>query len=109
MNIYLNPTIMYGKVNDNSSIVEGEPFVGDYTKGMMSKDSEDSMREGLSLFGAILAFLSTIVGGGIVGLPFAFYWAGIPFGIFLNILVGLLTAYSCYLYLLMKDLTGGLE
>jgi amino acid permease len=61
------------------------------------------------VFSAILAFLSTIVGGGIVALPYAFYYAGIPFGIFLNFIVGICVTYSCYLYLYAKDLTGGLE
>jgi hypothetical protein len=85
------------------------PLVEGSTRNSMINNHFGSIKGGLSFFGAVLAFLSTIVGGGTVGLPFAFYWAGIPFGIFLNIVVGGLTAYSCYIYLLTKDLTGGLE
>lgn len=90
---------------------DSEPFVGEYTKEHTVKRSLAPVIQeyGLSVFDAILAFLSTIVGGGIVGLPFAYFWAGIPFGLVLNIVVGLLTAYSCLLYLYQKDLCGGLE
>jgi hypothetical protein len=98
---------MTGKANESS--IEIIPLVGGHTKSSLDTKSNKSINGGLGFFGAVLAFLSTIVGGGTVGLPFAFYWAGIPFGIILNIIVGGLTAYSCYIYLLTKDLTGGLE
>ena len=65
--------------------------------------------EGLSFFGAVLAFLSTIVGGGIVGIPAAFYQAGIPFALFLNLLFGFFSSYACNLYLHSSRICGGLE
>lgn len=55
-----------------------------------------------------MAILSTIVGGGIVGLPYSFYQTGIPVGILMNILFALMTLYSCILYIKAKDLVGNL-
>ena len=83
-----------------NSVVSSEPDVAFrfYTR-----------KKGLTVWGATLAFISTIIGGGIVGLPFSFYQAGIPLGIVLNIVIMLLTIYACRLLLLTKDLTGGLE
>ncbi len=59
---------------------------------------------GLNTFTAILAILSTIIGGGIVGIPYSFLNFGIPLAIVLNILVVILTYYSGVLYLKAKDL-----
>ena len=59
--------------------------------------------EGLTLFSGILALISTCVGGGIVGLPFAFLYLGIPTAIILNILVIIATCYTVSLYLGIKD------
>lgn len=63
-------------------------------------------RKNLSTIGAILAFISTIIGGGIVGLPYAIYYTGIPLGIVMNLIISGTTIYSTYLYLLCKDLAG---
>jgi hypothetical protein len=64
-------------------------------------------KRNLSFTGVVLAIISTIIGGGIVGLPYSFYYAGIPVAILLNLIVTLLTILSCYMYLLAKDLTNG--
>lgn len=53
---------------------------------------------------ASLTFISTIIGGGIVGVPYAMYHTGIPFGILLNILMVMACWYSCVLYLAAKKL-----
>jgi amino acid permease len=50
-----------------------------------------------------LAVLSTIVGGGIVGIPFSLYHTGIPLGIFINVIVAVSTYFSCVLFLGAKD------
>ena len=48
--------------------------------------------------------LSAIIGGGIVGIPFAMIHTGIPFGIILNVLVAMMGWYTGHLYLRCKDL-----
>jgi amino acid permease len=62
---------------------------------------------GLSLAGAALAVISTIVGGGIVGLPFAFYNSGLPAGLVILLLMCLQTVASTRIYLACKDLLPG--
>lgn len=59
----------------------------------------------MTAFEAGLALLSAIVGGGIVGIPFAMIHTGIPLGIFLNIAVGSAGCYTGGLYLKCKDLS----
>jgi amino acid permease len=65
--------------------------------------------KGFTVFGASLAILSTIIGGGIVGLPYSFFHTGIPMGVILNFLFAFLTLYSCNLYIKAKDLVGNLS
>lgn len=63
----------------------------------------------LTIWGATLAYVGTIVGGGIVGLPFAIFETGIPLGVFLHILVSCLTIYACWLYFKTRELIGDVE
>ena len=58
----------------------------------------------MSAWQAGLALLSAIVGGGIVGIPYAMYQTGITLGLILNILVALTTVYSGNLYLKCKEM-----
>jgi len=48
----------------------------------------------IGIFVAVLTFVGTIIGGGVVGLPKAFYFTGILFGIIMNILCGLGSVYA---------------
>ena len=59
---------------------------------------------GLTTFTGVLAILSTIIGGGIVSIPYSFVSVGIPIGIFLNIFAVIITIFSIDLYLAGKDL-----
>lgn len=56
---------------------------------------------------ATLSLLSTVIGGGIVGLPFAFYQLGIPLGIFSCILIATLNYLSAKVYFKTRELIPG--
>ena len=59
---------------------------------------------GLTTSTGVLAILSTLVGGGIVSIPYAFVSIGIPLGIALMIGTALLMVISVDLYLALKDI-----
>jgi amino acid permease len=59
---------------------------------------------GLTTFTGILAVLSTIVGGGLVSIPYSYVSLGIPFAIALNFIVTIIISLSASLYLACKDL-----
>ena len=65
--------------------------------------------QNLTYFEASLALFSTLIGAGIVGVPFAFYYLGISFALLMNAYFVLSTSCVCMLLLKAKDLTGGLE
>lgn len=65
--------------------------------------------EGLGYFTASLALVSTMIGAGIVGVPYGYQKTGFGLGFIINIVLMVLTCFSCYLYLKCKDLTGGLD
>ena len=51
--------------------------------------------------------MATNVGGGILGLPFAFYRFGLPLGLAFTLLVAFLCHFSTMMYLNVKDMTIG--
>jgi len=61
-------------------------------------------KHGLTTLTGILAILSTIIGGGIVSIPYSFISFGIPLAILFNILAVVMTVYSADLYLACKDI-----
>ena len=66
--------------------------------------STDLRMEKLSNFGATLAFISTIIGGGIVSIPYAFICSGFSVGIIVNLVgVGAMMS-GLYFYLKTKDI-----
>jgi amino acid permease len=58
----------------------------------------------LTVFGAVLTIVSTIVGGGIVGLPYAFLELGLWISLGSMVLVAIQTMNSIWIYLKAKDL-----
>ena len=61
----------------------------------------------LSIWGAALAFLSTIIGGGIVSIPYSFYNAGVPISVLILTSSALVAVNAGRLYLWAKELTPG--
>ena len=62
---------------------------------------------GLSLNYAVLAFISTLIGAGILGAPFIFYQFGILCGIVIMIFFAVLQSNTLRLLLYSKDLLPG--
>ena len=54
-----------------------------------------------------MAIVSTIIGGGIVGLPFAINTLGLVLGVSLNLLVCYITFVSGSLYLALRNIVPG--
>ena len=77
--------------------------------GQMLLDNEYQADEdhALGTFGGITAVISTMVGGGIVGVPYAFYQFGIiPATVFM-LIMGILTVNSSWLYMKAMMLVPG--
>lgn len=61
-------------------------------------------KHGLNALGGGLAIVSTIIGGGIVGLPYAVFLLGLVVGLSLLLVVCYQTFFSGILYLALRDL-----
>ena len=59
----------------------------------------------MSIFQVSIALVASTIGGGILGVPYAFYHLGIPLAVFLSIFFAITGHLSVMLYLRTKDLT----
>ncbi|XP_072300117.1 putative sodium-coupled neutral amino acid transporter 11 [Eucyclogobius newberryi] len=59
-----------------------------------------------SMISASFNFINSIIGSGIIGLPYALNQAGLPFGLLLLIVVGFITDYTIILLMKGGDLSG---
>jgi hypothetical protein len=98
-------------VSLNDIIDNPNPFIKngklEFDESVLIPGQRNSSENHLSFFPTVLAYISTIIGGGVVGIPYAFYYCGIPLAITISIAIAGFTIYSSYLYLLAKDMTGG--
>ena len=63
------------------------------------QEIEEVAAEGNGVYGTALAIISTIMGGGIVSIPFAYAVAGIAVGLTVQVCVIITVWISCQLYL----------
>ena len=66
-------------------------------------EEQQNTENSLSVWGAVLIIISTMIGGSIVTLPFAFYQLGLVFGTAFMIFNALLTANRAWIYLKTKQ------
>jgi amino acid permease len=90
----------------------GQPLERNSRQGSNRSQANDLVssfpkEEGLSRIGGALVMVSTIIGGGIVGLPFAMYLLGLVGGIALNLGVAYVTFISGTIYLSQRNLIPG--
>lgn len=71
----------------------------------LNPQSEDSSL--LSVPMAVLAFISTLIGGGILGIPFVFYQFGFIGGVIIMALFGILQCNALWILCLAKDILPG--
>ena len=72
---------------------------------MEVKNENSKNHKSLTIFDAASTLLSTIIGGGIVGVPYAIYISGIPVGLLVNAVCWILCYTSVYLYMEAKKLS----
>jgi solute carrier family 38 (sodium-coupled neutral amino acid transporter), member 11 len=80
-----------------------------YEKSAISiklNDDDFVCDQGLSVYGAALQIISTIIGGGIISVPFAMTTAGFYNGLAVNALIICLMMFCTHLYLRSKEIHG---
>ena len=73
---------------------------------MVLVQEEDQDEEGASLLATIANYVNSIIGSGMIGIPFAVKEAGFGLGMILLVLVGILTDYSLRLMVMAGTLSG---
>ena len=71
----------------------------------MAEEKNAAKAGKLTVCQASLALVATNVGGGILGLPYAFYHLGIVLGVIMVFILGVLNHFSTMMYLKTKDLS----
>jgi len=72
----------------------------------VNQEGEKTLSGGISVVGAALAFISSIIGAGIVSLPYALNQAGYGFGLVLHLTMILFLYLAVVLCLKAKDNLG---
>ncbi|XP_037094984.1 putative sodium-coupled neutral amino acid transporter 11 [Syngnathus acus] len=76
-------------------------------QGIPLISSQKGTREGrYSMISACFNFVNSIIGSGVIGLPYALNQAGLPFGFLLLIIVALITDYTIILLIKGGNLSG---
>lgn len=90
------------KSNDDTKS-EGSPVMQIRNTRIRERTSVFAGEHGLTFFAGVLAIISTIIGGGIVGLPYSFLYFGIPLALVLNVVAIILTVLNGMLYLELRE------
>lgn len=77
---------------------------GSTLPSLQKKVDPETEEKGLTAVGGGLAIVSTIIGGGIVGLPYALFLLGLVLGFLLNFGACYVTYLSGFLYLALRDI-----
>ncbi|XP_060784795.1 putative sodium-coupled neutral amino acid transporter 11 [Neoarius graeffei] len=93
---------MEKKLNDRSGFLHKQ----DEEKGLLSAHMEQTEGSTSSRSYASFNFINSIIGSGLIGLPFAMAQAGLPLGLLLLFLVAFITDYSIILLIKGGNLSG---
>jgi len=91
-------------INNPSKDVQDERFECD-SIGIEPNEHRKLGKEKMTIFETMLALVATNIGGGIVGIPFALYNAGLILGVSAILIYGLIAMLATMLYLSTKDLS----
>ena len=69
-------------------------------------DAQDGEEEGYSVWGVAISIVSTIIGGGIVSVPYAMTAPGVGNGIMINLAIMVIMLIATHFYLVAKDILG---
>ncbi|CDW85330.1 UNKNOWN [Stylonychia lemnae] len=89
---------------ESSILVKSRQTYSDMQSPLLG--SKKSSKGGLSISGAALSFISTIIGAGIVSLPYVILQAGYLYGIMLHILMIFILLFAVYLLLVARQNLG---